>query len=265
MFPFGTALRWRLAFFGWLGLPWLVGCERWDLPRQVASPTGGLVAHYSFSGTVLDASGKNLNGQLVNGPTYGPDRNLKAESALVLDGVDDYFEVPDNALFRSEAISISLWMKPSQVTSTCHLYTKASYATLENQQYSAFIQPPYSIGDGKGPGIQLLADINQDGSCTVELPLKDPAFYYDPGFQLNRWYHFVAVFTPTSGKIYLDGELKADNASLPGTPIDPCTGGNLRFGAQAALDLNPFKGALDDIRVYNRALSAAEVKALFQQ
>lgn len=265
MFTFGKTPRWCLPAPWWVGLLWLAGCDPWNLPRQPVDLNAGLVAYFPLNGTSLDASGNNLNGQLLNGATYGLDRNGKTASALVLDGVDDYIEIPDNARLRPAALSVSLWFKARQVTSTSHLYNKSTYTDLQNQQYSALIRPPYSIGDGKGPGVELLADVNQDGSCAVELPLQQFVSYYDPSFQSERWYHFVAVFSGTTGKIYLDGELKRTDTGLPGAPIDPCTGGNLRFGAQAAIDVNPFNGSLDEIRVYNRALSDTEVKALFQQ
>jgi len=264
MFAPKTNRRWSPAFW-WVVLLWLVSCEGWDLPRQPVDLSEGLVAYYPFNGTSLDASGNTLNGQTLNGASYGPDRSLKAASSLALDGLDDYFEIPDHATLRPGTISISLWIKPRQVTSTSHLYNKSSYSDHQNQQYSALIRPPYDIGDGKGPGVEFLADLNQDGSCAVELPLKQPVSYYDPDFKLDRWYHFVSVFTGKTGKIYLDGELRRVDAELPNTPMDPCTGGNLRFGAQAAIDLNPFNGSLDEIRIYNRALSEVEIKALFRQ
>lgn len=264
MFALKPNRRWSPAVW-WVALLWLGGCERWDLPRQPIDLSAGLVAYYPLNGNSLDASGNNLNGQTLNGATYGPDRTLKTASALVLDGVDDYFEIPDNVKLRPDAISISLWIKPRRVTSTCHLYNKSTYSTHENQQYSALIRPPYGIGDGKGPGVELLADLNQDGSCALELPLKQPVSYYDPVFQLDSWHHFVTVFTGTTGKIYLDGELKRVDTALPNAPMDPCTGGNLRFGAQAAIDLNPFDGSMDELRIYNRALSETEVKALYRQ
>lgn len=265
MFAFGNLLRWRPAAFGWVGVLCLLGCERWDLPRQPVNLSEGLVAYFPFNGTPLDASGNNLNGQLLNGAAYGPDRTDKTASALLLDGVDDYFELPDNALLRpASALSVSFWFKSRPVTSTSHLFNKSTYGNHQNQQYSALVRPPYAIGDGKGPGVELLFDLNQDGSCAPELPITQFVSYYDPLFQADRWYHFAAVFSGTTGKIFVNGELKRTEASLPNAPIDACPGGNLRFGAQAAIDLNPLNGSLDEIRVYNRALSDAEVKALVQ-
>ncbi len=121
----------RRPVSAWLmGLLLLAGCERWDLPRQPTTLNDGLVARYAFDGTTLDASNNHLNGQLINGAAYGLDRTGKPASALVLDGLDDYFDIPDNALLRTETLSISFWMKAQKVTSTCHLYSKSTYFSV---------------------------------------------------------------------------------------------------------------------------------------
>lgn len=255
---------------GWfIGLLLFLSCKKWDLPDR-GSLTKGLIAYYPFNGSPLDVGGNNLHGQLKFGTTYGPGKSGKSATALVLDGIDDYFEIADHEKLRPSAISVSLWIKPQEVTSTSHIYNKSDFnkttsERLLNQQYSALIRPPYDIGDGKGPGSQIWADINQDGQCTTELPLKEVISYHDPQFQMNRWYHFVSVFEGSIGKIYLDGVLKSAGNEQPATPIDKCIGGNLRFGAQAEIDPNYFMGSMDEIRIYNRALTETEIKALSRQ
>jgi Concanavalin A-like lectin/glucanases superfamily len=253
------------AYFWLMLLLLITGCDAWDLPHltgNTSTLTNGLVAYYTFPGNTLDASGNNLNGQLLNGATYGPDRNTTAQSALLLDGVDDYFEISDNSKLRSSAISISLWINAKQVTSSSHLYNKSVWADHTNQQYSAFIRPPQSLTSGNAC-CELWADVNQDGSCSIEQPIQQPISYYDPAFGMSRWYHIVTVFSGKTGKIYVNGDLKRSETELPANPIDNCVGGNLRFGAQAAFDVNNFNGSMDDIRIYNRVLTDAEVRELY--
>lgn len=258
----------------WLvGLGLLLGCDAWDLrhlPAKNQPPvdttrtlTDGLVAYYSFSGTTLDVGGNNLNGLLVNGATYGADRNGAAQSALLLDGVDDYFEIPDNGKLRSAGISVSVWIRAKQVTSTSHIYNKSNWVGNTNQQYSAFIKPPKPL-PATDPCCAIWADVNQDGSCVIEQPILQPVNYYDPAFVMDRWYHLVTVFSGKIGKIYVNGDLKRSETEQPAGPIDNCTGGNLRFGAQADFDVNYFNGSMDEIRIYNRPLTDAEVKALYK-
>jgi Concanavalin A-like lectin/glucanases superfamily len=244
----------------------MTGCDAWDLPHLTGTATTlttGLVAYYAFTGNTLDASGNNLNGQLLNGATYGTDRNGTTQSALLLDGIDDYFEIPDNSKLRPTVLSISLWINAQQVASTSHLYNKSVWADHTNQQYSAFIRPPQSLTSGNAC-CELWADINQDGSCSIEQPIQQPISYYDPAFGMNRWYHIVTVFSGKTGKLYVNGDLKRSETELPANPIDNCAGGNLRFGAQASFDVNNFHGSMDEIRIYNRVLTDSEVSALYK-
>ncbi|GAA4403124.1 hypothetical protein GCM10023187_18890 [Nibrella viscosa] len=245
----------------------IVSCEEWDPPRrQFADITTGLVAYYPFSGTGQDVSGNQIHGQFMNGATFGVDRKDNSNSALFLDGIDDYFLIPDHPKLRPDVISISLWIKPRVVTSTCHIYNKATYADNTNQQYNAYIRPPY-LQPPKSSGVELVADGSQDGSCALEQPIQDFVLHYDPVFRMNEWYHFVSVIDRKVGRIYLNGVEKQVNANLPDRPIDNCVGGTLRFGMHTGYvtDYNYFDGLMDDIRIYNRALSEAEIKALYQK
>ncbi len=250
---------------GWLiGLILLLGCDAWDLPLREADVTNGLVAYYPFSGNTLDASGNNLNGQLQNGATYGADKDAKGQSALLLDGLNDYFEIPDDAKLRVDSISISLWINARRVDSTSHLYNKANWLGNSNQQYSAFIKPPKPF-PATDPCCQFVADVNQDGFCTEEQPILQALVYNDPTYNLNRWYHIVTVFSGKVAKLYVNGELKQSGTEQPASAIDKCVGGNLRFGAQQVGDFNTFHGSMDEIRIYNRLLTDAEVRALYKR
>ncbi|GAB4027963.1 LamG domain-containing protein [Spirosoma gilvum] len=254
--------QWAKSYILYACLVLIVGCDSWNLPREPIDLTEGLVAYYPFNESTVDASSNNLNGILMNGATYGPDKGDKGKSALLLDGIDDYFEIADNANLRPEVISVSLWMKPTTVTTSSHIYNKSNYSDHQNQQYSAFIRP---VPNSNGQCCELIADINQDGVCTIEQPIKEAVLYYEPTYQVNRWYHFVAVFARRIAKIYLNGNLKRMETQQPDAIIDRCEGSKLRFGAQAAYDPNNFNGSIDEIRIYNRALTDAEVKALYQQ
>lgn len=251
-----------------LGL--LVSCQSCNLPLIEGSLTEGLIASYSFGGNTLDASRSNLNGQLINGATYGTNREGTAQSALQLDGINDYFEIPDDAKLRPDSISISLWLKARQVVTatdgTRHIYNKDNYVTHENQQYSAFMGRPRSSNVGSNTVCcEFFVDVNNDDKCTVEQPVQNELNYYVPTFVLNEWYHFVAVYSGQTLRLYINGKLKKSQRENTTNPIDRCAGGNLRFGAQEANDLNCFDGMMDEIRIYNRGLTQAEITALYNQ
>lgn len=263
-----TSTKWLHVYMLCSVLGVMLSCERWNLPPGTDSLTDGLIAYYPLSGNTLDLSSNRMNGQLINGATYGPDRKEAAQSALQLDGIDDYFEIPDNAKLRPDSISISLWLKATGVLTstgnTKHIYNKDNYPDHLNQQYSAFIsksRPPNTAT----PCCVLIVDVNTDGLCTVEQPVQSPLIYHAPAFELNQWYHFVSVFAGQTLKLYVNGELKMAQRELTSNPIDRCAGGNLRFGAQAEYDKNNFDGLMDEIRIYNRALTQAEINALYRQ
>ncbi|WP_018619177.1 LamG domain-containing protein [Spirosoma luteum] len=254
-----------LRSYAWfLSLTLLLSCKKWDLPVQADSLLNGLIAYYPFNGSVFDASGNNLNGQLINGATFGPDRRDVNQAALLLDGVDDYFEIPDNVKLRPDSISISLWLQVSRLVSTSHIYNKSNYQSHENQQYSAFVRPP-KTPNPPTPGYEFVIDINNDGLCTIEQPIQNAVVYYDPAYALSRWYHFVSVFVGQTHRLYINGELRKVQKEPSVNPIDRCAGGNLRFGAQADYDPNNFGGQMDEIRIYNRGLTEVEIRRLYNR
>ncbi|MEZ0540208.1 LamG domain-containing protein [Fibrella arboris] len=251
-----------------LSLAFASSCEKWDLPVGTDSLTNGLIAYYPLNGNTLDMSGNSLTGQLINGATYGPDRSGSAQAALQLDGADDYFEIPDNTKLRPDSISISVWLKADQVvditTTTRHIYNKDNFSDHINQQYSAFISKPKPPNTATAC-CEISVDVNNDGTCSREEPVKNRLIYYAPTFDLNQWYHFVSVFAGQTLKLYINGELKMAQRELTTNPIDRCSGGNLRFGAHTSDDENYFDGLMDEIRIYNRGLTQAEISALYKQ
>jgi hypothetical protein len=247
-----------------LSITLFISCENWNLPTVRNSLTDGLVAYYPFNGNTLDESGNGLNGQPINGATYGTDRKEASQSALFLDGIDDYVEIPDNNKLRPDSISISLWIKARKVTETSHIYNKSNFSDHQNQQYSAFIRPPRPPNTGTAC-CEIIMDVNTDGLCTVEQPIQNPVIHYAPTYEMNQWYHLVTVFAGQTNKLYINGVLKMSQKEITTNPVDRCAGGNLRFGAQASYDANYFNGTMDEIRIYNRSLSETEINALYKR
>nr|WP_240543414.1 LamG domain-containing protein [Spirosoma foliorum] len=73
------------------------------------------------------------------------------------------------------------------------------------------------------------------------------------------------TYSGRSARMYFDNVLLYQKDDLPATSIDKCPGGELKFGAQSQVLPQYFKGALDDIRIYKRVLSASEVETLYNQ
>jgi hypothetical protein len=77
--------------------------------------------------------------------------------------------------------------------------------------------------------------------------------------QKDRWYHVVGTFDGTTGRLYVDGVL---NSSAPQS--SPLTDRNNQvYIGRGISGTNSFSGSIDEVRVYNRALSATEISALY--
>ena len=79
---------------------------------------------------------------------------------------------------------------------------------------------------------------------------------------IGVWEHRIGVWDGKMVKFYVDGKLAASNAGLAG-PMDNIPGGNIQIGTGWQINGPYWSGQMDDIRIYNRALSAGEIKALY--
>ncbi|MBC8156129.1 MAG: PKD domain-containing protein [Bacteroidetes bacterium] len=220
--------------------------------------TSGLIASYEFDGHGLDASGNNNNGTLMNDAGFGPDRKGRAGAALQLDGINDYFDVPDAVSLRPTTISVSVWIKPATLVRVMQIYNKSNFADGSGEQYSSLIRPPTNGGNN----ITINVDVKKESGCNSGKGWQTASF--SSTLPLNTWHHLVAVFEGSTGRLYFDGALLSEQPVLPG-PIDGCVGGSLKFGAQSKGIENYFHGSIDDIRMYNRALTVAQIQALANQ
>ena len=225
--------------------------------------TDGLVGYWTMDGSkvnwktgaVTDSSGRGNTGTIKNMATSTGVAIGKIGQALNFDGVNDVVTVTDgNSLDLSTALSISMWVYPRAVTVgySCQLTQKASATTDSNWNF-------YYFGTTAGADlgkIQLNGTAggtwsNLSGKSTNTLPL-------------NTWTHVTATYTSGSGALYIDGIQNATSV----------TTGSLANNAQNVLiaqATNAFSGGgdkycnaiIDEVRIYNRALSADEIQKLY--
>ena len=224
-----------------------------------SQPTANLIGHWPFTGNANDASGNNQNGT-VNGATLTYDRFGNANRAYAFDGVDDYIDVPSSSgldLDVSTGMSFSFWLKtcgPYPATNVSFgLFGRSSSSTpgwaifLESYQHPAF----YVV---RGTGIFRPFVANSDGGAATSV--AD-----------SRWHHVVVVVTD-SVTFYIDGQREHTGYRPDFWGTDFSQGISLRFGiAMSALTFNEawFHGVLDDIRIYDRDLTASEAQALYTE
>jgi hypothetical protein len=196
--------------------------------------TTGLVGYWPFCGNANDASGNGNNGT-VNGPILTTDRFGNANSAYSFDGVNDLISTPRAHL---GTFSTSAWIQASNTT--CN-------------------KP---ILDAYNGSWELYSDC-QNGQLSFIMWNNLGYTYYSTNFNLNvnTWIHVACVYTSSQIKVYVNGVLITTQTTTPVLPIS----GTLNIGASISGSPQYFAGKLDDIGIWNRALTANEIQQLYTQ
>ena len=216
-----------------------------------SAPTTGLVAWYPFNGNAKDSSGNGNNGTAVGSITWGKDRFDGADRAAVFNGTTSYVNVDSSStLAISGDITVSAWVKADTMTSGSCIVEKYYRNTLSDHGW--LLQ-----ADGSGKAFFEGRD-GSGGGNTIKSG-------FGAEVDNNKWHHVVGQRAGSVWKIYVDTVLSNQfNASSTGS-IN--SGGPLAIGAY--LNTTPvngvWKGSMDDIRIYNRALNGQEIFSLYQE
>jgi chitodextrinase len=210
-------------------------------PPPAPPQAGALVAAYSFDGgsgsTLADISGKGNAGS-VSGPSWTTAG--KNGGALTFDGVNDLVTVQDSdTLDLTTGMTLEAWVRPT---------TTASWRTVvTKEQSNNLVYGLFSNSDGAHPssivsiGSNLLQDIARGSS-----PLPTAA-----------WTHVASTYDGSQLRLYINGSQSGSRAvtgamSNSNKPLQ--IGGNKVWGEW-------FQGQIDDLRIYNRSLTQAELQA----
>jgi hypothetical protein len=200
-------------------------------------PINGLVAWYPFAGNASDASGNGNNGT-VNGATLTTDRFGNVSSAYSFDGVNDNINCGNGASLQiSGDISVCGWVKTNTIIMS-NLISKYKTSTAG---WELVIDPAGKVHFGGRPG---------SGYCSSGISSL---------VNNSSWHFLVGQRLGTQWQIYFDGLLSSSTNCISGSIQ---TAYNLTFGSES-LNTYFFNGTLDDIRIYNRALTLAEITALY--
>jgi len=209
--------------------------------------TTGLVAFYPFNGNSDDTSGSGNNGT-VNGATLTTNRFGVANSAYSFNGTNSYISIPDSTVFESKDFSISLWFQAFQLP-----------VIADNARQVEFL-----ISKGQN-NFEIHLGSALTGATAIRFLPRGVTLWDTPPdtYQTNVWEHAVAVFAPSRKDVhfYLNGRpLNIQGPDLQFVGADNSIPARLGMRTDGTL---PFWGNLDDVRIYNRGLSKAEVNSLF--
>jgi len=211
------------------------------------SLTQGLVGYWPFCGNANDDSGHGNNGT-VNGATLTTDRFGNSNSAYDFDGLTSYISGAGVNLPQGDtARTVSLWVKTAggfSVNTGGQTGAVFDYGTLENNKR-------FSV---------LLVD--NDFTNYFSAAYND--FHPDSSLGNNVWTNIVWVYSATNLKLYLNGV-----PSSTGTISNlNTTGQNFVIGNTIPNSIGQYekyKGAIDDIGIWNRALTPSEISQLYNQ
>jgi len=198
-----------------------------QIPSYV--PSNGLVGWWPFNGNANDESGNGNNGT-VNGATLTVDRFGVADKAYSFDGVNDYIEVLNSPQLNSvNNFTLSIWVFFNDWNQSSSVW----FATIEKQgQYSLQL-------------IRLTSNTANLSGITV--PVSS-----------NSWNSYTLSFENNIVKVYANGTLQGSNNNSFTSTTSP-----LVFGIDPGGQLEFLNGSLDDIGIWNRALTECEIKDLY--
>jgi subtilase family serine protease len=201
----------------------------------------GLVAYYPFNGNANDESGNGHNGT-VYGASLTTDRFGNESSAYDFDG-NDVIHISHSQSISPEYPTVVAWVNPDNITHWHQVVTKR-YAE-NSSPYNSYILTTNAEGANNKWGFSssFIGSANSPEKITP-----------------NVWSFLVGTYDGAHVKLFLNGELVSSSAK---TGTIEYSNLSLRIGMA-----NPtlhFRGLIDDVRIYNRALSEAEILALYNE
>ena len=214
-------------------------------------PSNGLVLWMPFTGNSNDLSGNNNNGT-VNGAVLTNDRFNSSNSAYNFNGSGNYILVNNCINMDNNYLTASLWFK-STSTQFQQLLYKVNFGNSQKEEYS--------ICTNFGQSGVINASIKNGNNCNVGgagwMMNNVNAIYTD-----GNWHHLVFTYNGTNSRVYIDGA-QISNTVFPTSVIDNCPGGKFIIGVNYAGGIG-FNGQIDDIGIWNRALTQQEITSLYQ-
>jgi len=199
-------------------------------------PVTGLIAAYGFNeGTGLttgDASGNGFIGTLVNGPVWTTGKN---GNALSFDGTNDKVSLPSTLDVSALPFTLEAWIRPTSFGQYRVIFSKRSTPSASGMRFDVGL-------------------VQSSGRVYINTITQNFFFAYVP--PLNTWTHIAVVAQSTGTALYANGVLQE-------------TRGALTLGTSATAPVNigrtgdnddPFAGIIDDVRLYNRALTQVEIQ-----
>ncbi|MCP4540376.1 MAG: hypothetical protein GY832_24830 [Chloroflexi bacterium] len=232
------------------------------VPAMTPHASKDLVAYYPFNGNANDESGNGHHGAAY-GATLTLDRFENPDSAYLFDGIDDYIALPDNLNIVDTDFSISAWIKPSDygikspMSSSCHRF-------IFSYRYRS-----HASGHSTNGGLRF--GLNEDSGCGGNNYLT--IAFFKPDFAASGinheydstdWFLYTVTRASEEMIIYVNGEAVSWNETSGGPLYENPAHFYSTIGAQRVRIVEgvafPFAGIIDDVHIYNYALSESQIR-----
>jgi hypothetical protein len=199
----------------------------------------GLVAYFPLDGDAIDQTSNGHNGTIFGAATIPG----VVGKALYFNGTSSYVQIPSaGSLSMTDALSISVWIKPELLNLWYKVVSKSNSQVTDND---------WSLGEAMAGGICFSV-------------YKGADQYYTNGgtsLNLNEWNHVLGTWDGSVMRIYQNGKLQSEMVDVT-LPINSSEGP--LFIGRMPQNTYYFKGAIDELRIFNRAVTPQEADYLYR-
>ena len=220
------------------------------------SLANGLVGFWPLTDGGSSTTAKDITSNANDGTQSGGVSWASTDigTAASFDGVDDRFDLTSigSMDFSSSDFTVSMWIYVDSISSPEYLWAKQTSGNSPSCTFWFYNSTTLQL-------IHLASTTNCATDYTIASSL------------VGGWNHLVAsVSSPSSllasnHAVYLNGELLTPNASVNGSGTITASSGTLSLAGRISDNLRQLSGDIQNVRVYNRALSATEVATLFNR
>jgi hypothetical protein len=213
--------------------------------RNLTVPSNGLVAYYPFNGNTNDSTEFNNDGTKYSGATLTSDSFSTTNSACYFNGSSNaYISVPASASINTDNMknfTFSCWFKASgSVTPTRRLFNIQDGSTRNYELYYNYTTNKLTYTNWNGSS----ASVNFIAKKTTSTGI---------------WYHAtLRIDSLNNTQLFINGVIDTFSTNSITKPINP----SLTIGTNPGSGWN-FSGSMDEIRIYNRYVSNAEIQSLY--
>jgi hypothetical protein len=235
-------------------------------PNDTPNLTNGLVLYLPFNGSFADSSGNGNTVTLVGGDTLGYDMHGWAKSAFTGNGDGQYLVIGNNGSYEFDtAFSLSLDFMIRSVPNFSGigvpgLMTLASLVDLSNGEGPMLHVGMVGYAEW---GVPQPLDLGINGAANGcdNIGIGGPALLNDTTTwipQVGAWYNMIVTFSSGSVNIYINGQ-NISSKTADYTTLLNCPDANLVIGGWWQGDPESINGEIDEVRVYNKTLSAPQI------